>query len=107
MTVIIDFPRQPAAPVAAPTAAPTVSDAVLHELLRKAVVARRASEARASGSVGHRHHLAVSVAILDAVQIVMGTDGLAVELDRTLESRTTDIRKLARIARQFEGPRPA
>jgi hypothetical protein len=84
-----------------------VSDTVLHELLRKAVVAHRAGEARTPGSLGHRHHLAVSLAVLDALQIVMGVCGVAQELERCIEAGITDIRKLARIARDFDGPQPA
>ena len=103
MTVIIAFPRQ-----ASHTAAVSeISDTVLHELLRKAVVAHRAGEARVSGSLGHRHHLAVSVAILDAIQTVMGVHDIAQELGRCMEAGITDVRKLARIARDFDGPQSA
>ncbi|ACL42251.1 hypothetical protein Achl_4300 (plasmid) [Pseudarthrobacter chlorophenolicus A6] len=104
MTVIIDFPLK-----ATPQAATVniVSDPVLHELLRKAVVAHRAGEARTAGSLAHRHHLAVSVAVLDAIEIVMGVGGLARELGQHMDARITDVRKLARVARDFDGPRTA
>lgn len=104
MTVIIEFPRQ-STPQA--TTVPVVSDTVLHELLRKAVVAHRAGEARAAGSLGHRHHLAVSLAVLDAIEIVMGVCGVAQDLGRSMDGGITDVRKLARIARDFDGPQPA
>ncbi|GAA4033225.1 hypothetical protein GCM10023063_15860 [Arthrobacter methylotrophus] len=104
MTVIIDFPRQ-AKPQA--VAVHVISDAVLQELLRKAVVAYRAGEARVAGSLGHRHHLAVSLALLDAIQIVMDACGLAQELERCMGTGITDIRTLTRIVRDFDGPRSA
>jgi hypothetical protein len=104
MTVIIEFPTKVKDQS---TKAQHVSDTVLHELLRKAVVAHRAGEARAPGSLSHRHHLAVSVALLDAIQIVMGTCGLAQELERCMNTGITDIRTLTRIARDFDGPQSA
>lgn len=104
MTVIIDFPRKA---LPQPATVNVVSDVVLHELLRKAVVAHRAGEARPAGSLAHRHHLAVSVAILDAVQIVMGVSGIAQELGQSIDVGITDVRKLTRIARDFDGPRTA
>lgn len=104
MTVIIEFPRQATQPTAP---ANDITDTVLHELLRKAVVAYRAGDARANGSLGHRHHLAVSVAILDALQTVMGVCGVAKELGNCMEDGITDVRKLARIARDFDGPQSA
>lgn len=84
-----------------------VTDTVLHELLRKAVVAHRAGEARTPGSLAHRHHLAVSLALVDAIQIVMDSCGLAQELERCMETGITDIRTLTRIARDFDGPQSA
>lgn len=104
MTVIIEFPRR-----TGQTAAPTtgIADTVLHELLRKAVVAHRAGEARVPGSLGHRHHLAVSAAVLDAIEIVMGVQGLASVLGQSLNTRVTDVRRLSRIARDFDGPQTA
>lgn len=104
MTVIIEFPRQ-ADPQA--TTVHVVSDTVLHELLRKAVVAHRAGEARTPGSLSHRHHLAVSHAVLDAIEIVMGVCGVAKELGQCLDVHITDVRKLTRIAREFDGPHSA
>lgn len=85
----------------------SITDPVLHELLRKSVVAHRAGDARVPGSLGHRHHLAVSCALLDAIGVVMGTAGIAQELGRCLEVGITDIRHLARIARDFDGPQSA
>lgn len=104
MTVIIEFPRR-----TGQTTAPTtgIADPVLHELLRKAVVAHRAGEARVPGSLGHRHHLAVSSAVLDAIEIVMGVQGLASVLGQSLNTRVTDVRSLGRIARDFDGPQSA
>lgn len=84
-----------------------VTDTVLHELLRKAVVAHRAGEARAPGSLAHRHHFAVSLALLDAIQVVMSSCGVARELERCMDAGITDVRKLARIARDFDGPQSA
>lgn len=80
---------------------------MLHELLRKAVVAHRAGEARVPGSIGHRHHFAVSRAVLDAIEIVVGVCGLATELGKSLDVHITDVRKLARITREYTGPTPA
>jgi hypothetical protein len=104
MTVVISFPTKTTEQA---VSVQEVTDAVLHELLRKAVVAYRAGEARTPGSLGHRHHLAVSLAILDAIQIVMGVCGVAQVLERSMNAGITDIRKLARIARAFDGPRSA
>lgn len=104
MTVVISFPTKATVQGADMH---QVTDIVLHELLRKAVVAHRAGEARAHGSLGHRHHLAVSLALLDAVQIVMGNAGVAQELERCIDSGITDIRQLTRIARDFDGPQSA
>lgn len=103
MTVVISFPSK----VKDQGTAQHVTDTVLHELLRKAVVAHRAGEARAPGSLAHRHHLAVSLALLDAIQIVMGSCGLAQELERCMDVGITDVRKLSRIARDFDGPQSA
>jgi hypothetical protein len=47
------------------------------------------------------------VALLDAIQIVMGTCGLAQELERCMNTGITDIRTLTRIARDFDGPQSA
>lgn len=104
MAVVITFPSKVEDPRPTESA---ITDAALHELLRKAVVAHRAGEARTPGSLGHRHHLAVSLAVLDAIQIVMGQEGLAQELDHCLSVGITDVRKLARIARDFDGPHSA
>lgn len=103
MTVIIEFPTK----VKDRAAGQPISDAVLHELLRKAVVAHRAGEARTPGSLAHRHHLAIAVALLDAIQIVLGSCGLAQELERCMNAGITDIRALTRIARDFDGPQSA
>lgn len=104
MTVVISFPTKVKDQSVTGQA---ISDTVLNELLRKAVVAHRAGNARAPGSLAHRHHLAVSLALLDAIQIVMGSCGLAQELERSMNAGITDIRKLSRIARDFDGPQPA
>ncbi|MET4143900.1 hypothetical protein [Arthrobacter sp. UYCo732] len=103
MTVIIEFPRQ----ATQPTAASDISDAVLHELLRKAVVAHRAGEARVPGSLGHRHHLAVALAVLEAIEIVMEGCSLANELEQTMTAGIKDVKVLARIAREYDGPESA
>ncbi|MBG0738768.1 hypothetical protein IV500_04960 [Paeniglutamicibacter antarcticus] len=105
MTVVISFPTKTAATPR--TSAYEVTDEVLHELLRKAVVAYRAGEARTPGSLAHRHHFAVSVALLDAIQVIMGFGGVAQELERCLGSGITDIRALARVARAYNGPESA
>lgn len=84
-----------------------IPDAALHELLRKAVVAYRAGAARVPGSLSHRHHLAVAQALFDAIAIVLGEPGLDRELIRCVGSGTTDIRRLALIARNFSGPESA
>ncbi|QOT19598.1 hypothetical protein [Paenarthrobacter sp. YJN-5] len=105
MTVVITFPAKGTTALALTPR--EVADEVLHELLRKAVVAHRAGEARAQGSLGHRHHLAVSLALLDAIQIVMGVSDVAQELGRCMEAGITDIRQLTRIARDFDGPQSA
>ncbi|WP_422759173.1 hypothetical protein [Paenarthrobacter sp. C1] len=102
---VISFPAK--APAAPTLTSREVSDEVLYELLRKALVAHRAGEARVQGSLGHRHHLAVSLALLDAIQIVMGVGDVAQELGRCMDAGITDIRKLARIARDFDGPQSA
>lgn len=86
------------------TEAPEVTDAVLHELLRKALAAHRSGIIRVPGSLSHRHHLALSHAFLDSIEIVMGVCGLARELAQSLDMGITDVRKLARIARNFGGP---
>jgi hypothetical protein len=104
MTVIISFPTRV---TDQNFNGPEMSDNVLHELLRKAVVAHRAGAARVSGSLGHRHHLAVSLAVLDAIEIVMGACGIAKELEHCLEIGITNIKQLARIARDFDGPQSA
>lgn len=107
MTIIIEFPR-PAGKTSHPTTdGSAISDTVLHELIRKAVIAHRAGEARVLGSLGHRHHRAVSAAILDAVQTILGTSGVAQELGQCMENGITDVRKLSRIAREFDGPQSA
>jgi len=85
-------------------AAVNTDDRPLHEMLRKAVVSYRAGEERTPGSIGHRHHLAVAHAYLDAVEILTGTAGAAGELSQCLDVAIFDIRKLARIARDYAGP---
>lgn len=76
----------------------------LHEILRKAVVSYRASAARTSGSFASRHHLAISHAYLDAAAILAGNPGSAGELAQCLDVDIFDIKKLAAIARSYEGP---
>lgn len=83
------------------------ADRPLHEMLRKAVVAYRAGEDRAPGSLGHRHHLAIAHAYLDSAEILTGVPGAAGELAQCLDVAIFDIRKLARIARDYAGPSPA
>lgn len=104
MSVVISFPRQTGEQE---TISYPIADPVLHELLRKAVVAHRAGDARVPGSLGHRHHLAVSCALVDAIETVMGVPGIATELGRCLDAGITDIRYLARAARDYDGPQPA
>lgn len=104
MTVVISFPTKA---IDEHSTGQEITDTVLHELLRKAVVAHRAGDARATGSLGHRHHLAVSMAVLDAIQIVMGSSGVAQELERSMDAGITDVRVLTRIARDFDGPQSA
>jgi hypothetical protein len=79
----------------------------LHEILRKAVVAYRSSEVRSPGSFASRHHLAICHAYLDAAAIVAGSPDIAPELGRSLDAGIFDIKKLTRIARDFDGPAPA
>ena len=85
----------------------SVPDEPLYEILRKAVVAYRSSEARASGSFASRHHLAICHAYLDAAAIIAGHPDIAVELAQCLDVGIFDIKKLTRIARNFDGPAPA
>jgi hypothetical protein len=79
----------------------------LHEILRKAVVSYRSSDARTPGSFASRHHLAIAHAYLDAAAIIAGHPDVAHELARSLEAGIFDIKKLTRIARDFDGPAPA
>lgn len=82
-------------------------DAPLHEILRKAVVAHRAGESREPGSLAHRHHLAIAHTYLDAAAIVAGNPDAARELAQCLENSVYDIRALARIAQDADGPHTA
>lgn len=84
-----------------------IADDVLFELLRKAVAAYRSGEVRVPGSLSHRHHLALSHAFLDSISVVMGDAGIAKELGQCLSVGITDIRRLGRIAREFDGPQSA
>lgn len=79
----------------------------LHEILRKAVVAYRSSEVRSPGSFASRHHLAICHAYLDAAAIIAGHPDIAHELAQCLDVGIFDIKKLTRIARDFDGPSPA
>lgn len=79
----------------------------LYEILRKAVVAYRSSDARTPGSFASRHHLAICHAYLDAAAIIAGHPDIAHELAQCLDVGIFDIKKLTRIARDFDGPAPA
>jgi hypothetical protein len=54
-----------------------------------------------------RHHLAICHAYLDAAAIVAGHPDIAIELAQCLDVGVFDIKKLTRIARNFDGPAPA
>lgn len=83
------------------------ADVPLHEILRRAVVAYRQGEAREHGSLAHRHHLAIAHAYLDAAAIIAGRPEVARELAQSLDLAIYDIRRLTRIARDYDGPSPA
>ncbi|QOD06006.1 hypothetical protein [Pseudarthrobacter sp. BIM B-2242] len=83
------------------------ADAPLHEILRKAVVAHRAGEARERGSFAHRHHLAIAHTYLDAAAILAGNPDAAQEMAQCLDASVYDIRALSRIARDSGGPHTA
>lgn len=85
-------------------AAVNEADRPLHEILRKAIVAFRSGEDRTPGSLGHRHHLAIAHTYLDAAEILTGVPGAAGELAQCLDVAIFDVRKLARIARDYAGP---
>lgn len=77
------------------------TDEALNELLRQAVVAFHAQGLRAVGSIGGRHHLAIAHAYLHAVEIMLAKPGLKNELARSLDMKIHDIRRLARLARDY------
>lgn len=112
---VISFPTtgQPAAPAAdlgadavvtplVPRAAAAVDP--LYEILRKAVVSYRAHAARGRGSFAARHHLAIAHAYLDAAALVAGNADAAGELAQCLDVEIFDIKRLAAIARSYDGP---
>jgi hypothetical protein len=89
------------------TAADEANDA-LNELLRQAVVAYHAQGLRAVGSISSRHHLAISHTYLHAVEIMLAKPGVKNELACCLDVGIFDIRRLARVARDFtDGPAAA
>lgn len=84
-----------------------IPDPVLHEMLRKAVASYRTGEDRVPGSLSHRHHLAVAHAYLDAIAVVLGSPGIAHELAHCLDAGIFEVRRLTRIARDYDGPASA
>lgn len=81
-----------------------LGDDPLHELLRKAVVAWRQADKHALKSAAQRLHLSTAYAYLESISIVLGKAGLSTELGHCLSVEIFDIRKLARIARDWTGP---
>lgn len=80
----------------------------LNELLRQAVIAYHAQGLRAVGSISSRHHLGISHAYLHAVEIMVGKPGLKNELAQCLDVNIHDVRRLARLARDYNnGPAAA
>jgi hypothetical protein len=77
------------------------TDDALNEMLRQAVVAFHAQGLRAVGSIGGRHHLAIAHTYLHAIEIMLAKPGLKDELARSLDMRIHDIRRLARLARDY------
>lgn len=87
-------------------AALDVADKALYELLRQAVAAYRTGDVRAVGSFSQRHHKAIAFAYLDSVAIILDKDGLATELKQYMDLGVYDIRRLAGIARDWDGTPP-
>lgn len=81
-----------------------LGDDPLHELLRKAVVYwRRAHQSSAKSNMS-RSNLSTAYTYMDAVAIVLGKNGLSAELSLRLNAGVFDIRKLAAISREWDGP---
>lgn len=89
-------------PVSPPTIRETgESDEALNELLRHAVIAFHAQGLRAVGSISGRHHLAIAHTYLHAIEVMLDKPGLKNELAQCLACRIFDVRRLARLARDF------
>lgn len=96
-------PKQPEA-----RTAKDESEDALNELLRQAVVAYHAQGLRAVGSISGRHHLAIAHTYLHAVEILLAKPGLKNELAQCLDTNIHDVRRLARVARDYtNGPAAA
>jgi hypothetical protein len=81
-----------------------LGDDPLHELLRKTVVYwRRAHHASAKSHMS-RSNLSTAYTYMDAIAIVLGKEGLPAELSIRLTAGVFDIRKLAAVAREWNGP---
>lgn len=85
-------------------AALEISDNALNELLRLAVVESRAASQRVASSPAGTIHARAFAAYLEAVAVILDKPGVEEVLAESIDSGIFDIRKLAAIARDWDGP---
>lgn len=80
------------------------SDKAVHELLRRAVVESRAARQRIPSSPAGTVHTRAAAAYLEAVAVVLDKPGVEEALTIRVHAGIFDIRKLAAVARDWDGP---